>query len=189
MLSPQFHISSVPSTLDKEFYSIVQQTGKPTSIKKGKLLIKQNTHASFFFYIISGVFKTYFSIADKQYIIGFTFTGDVDCCPSALLSGESNNFNIEAVTDSEVLLCDMREFMSACSETQYEAIITNYLVKYIRVLENRMAASISLTAEQRYQELLKKQPNEVQQIPLKDIAAYLGITVERLSRIRQKHKS
>lgn len=45
---------------------------------------------------------------------------------------------------------------------------------------------LKLTAEQRYLELLKRQPSIIQRTPQKHIASYLGITPESFSRIRKK---
>lgn len=42
------------------------------------------------------------------------------------------------------------------------------------------------TAEQRYIDLLEKEPNLVQRTPQKHLASYLGITTQSLSRIRKK---
>jgi len=42
------------------------------------------------------------------------------------------------------------------------------------------------TAEQRYIDLLEKQPNLIQRTPQKHIASYLGVTTQSLSRIRRK---
>ncbi len=187
-LSPAFHLHLSDSNTEKKFHEYVKLIGKPKSFKKGRVIIRQGASPSFFFYINSGVFKTYFTANDRQYIIGFTFAGDVDCCPSSLLSDKPNNFSIEAVTDSEVLICELRDFRNACTEQEYLLLINALLVKYLGVVENRMADSISLTAEQRYRQLLKMQQDKIKQISLKNIAAYLGITLERLSRIRKKIK-
>ncbi len=45
---------------------------------------------------------------------------------------------------------------------------------------------LTLTAEERYLSLLDKQPNIIQRTSQKQIASYLGITTQSLSRIRQK---
>jgi len=45
---------------------------------------------------------------------------------------------------------------------------------------------LTLTAEERYLKLLKKQPKIVQRTPQKIVASYLGITPESFSRIRKK---
>ena len=52
--------------------------------------------------------------------------------------------------------------------------------------KKRIHASISLTAEERYQELSKNYPDLLQRFPQNMIASYLGISAETLSRIRKK---
>lgn len=188
MLSPGFDIHRSVSKTEKKLLESIKLIGKPKSFKKGQTIIRQGAYPSFFFFIISGVFKTYFTVSSKEYIIGFTFAGDVDCCPSSLLSDKPNNFSIEAMTDSQVLICELKDFRKACTEQEYMLLINALLVKYLGVIESRMADAISLTAEQRYKQLLQLQPEEIKQIPLKSIAAYLGISLERLSRIRKKLK-
>lgn len=50
--------------------------------------------------------------------------------------------------------------------------------------QRRLHASINHTAEQRYEELIKKYPEFLQRFPQHIIASYLGIAKETLSRIR-----
>lgn len=155
-------------------------------VKKGETIIRYRAHPSFFFYIESGAFKTSIRQKDKTYILGFTFEGDIDCCPASLLKGMANNFAIEAVLDSKVLICELKDFQKACSPQKYAGIFNNIMANYISILENRVIETLSLTAEQRYRNLLQQQPFLIERIPLSQLAAYLGITPERLSRIRRK---
>jgi CRP-like cAMP-binding protein len=60
-------------------------------------------------------------------------------------------------------------------------LVTNYAI-----LHERMLGMIKLTAEQRYLKLLHKYPDIFQNVPLKIIASYLGITDTSLSRIRKE---
>ena len=186
MISPEFLFSNIPEKQSSYFLSIIHTIGKEKSIKKGETIIRNGSHPSFFFYIVSGAFKTSIKENDKAYILGFTFEGDLDCCPASLLKGTVNNFAIEAVLDSKVLICKLTDFQKACSPKKYSVITNNILTNYISILENRVIEIISLTAEQRYKKLLQQQPTVIKNIPLFHIAAFLGITQERLSRIRKK---
>jgi CRP-like cAMP-binding protein len=60
-------------------------------------------------------------------------------------------------------------------------LITNYAH-----LKKRMLGMIKDTAENRYLHLMAQQPEIFQQVPLKIIASYLGITDTSLSRIRKE---
>lgn len=55
-----------------------------------------------------------------------------------------------------------------------------YLLKQKQLIELQ-----TLTAEERYLQLLQKQPNIIRRTPVRHIASYLGITPESLSRIRK----
>lgn len=191
MFTPSFDIIQGNKTISgaEFFYSIIHQIGEPKKIEKGKAVIRFGSPATYFYYIKSGVFKNSLVINDKTYILGFAFPGDVDGCPTGLLKSGKNNFTIEAITDAEVLICEMADFKKACSEADYYKIINNVLVHYLTVVEKRLMEAISQTAEKRYHQLIKDYPEKVKQIPLSQLAAYLGVTKERLSRIRQKKRN
>lgn len=186
MISPEFLYSNLTEKQSAYFFSIIQKIGKEKDIEKGQTIIRNGSHPSFFFYIISGAFKTFIERNDKPYILGFTFEGDIDCCPTSLLKGIANNFSIQAVMDSKVLICDFKDFQKACSPEKYSSITNNIMANYISILENRTIEAISLNAEERYKKLLLQKSKVLDKIPLSHIAAYLGISVERLSRIRKK---
>jgi CRP-like cAMP-binding protein len=186
MISPEFLYSNIPEKQSKYFLSIIRKIGKEKSVKKGEAVIRYNSNPSFFFYIINGAFKTSVKKDDKNYILGFTFEDDIDCCPTSLLKGIANNFSIEAIMDSTILICELRDFQRACSPQKYSSITNNIMANYISILENRVVEAISLTAEQRYKKMLLQPHLQIEKIPLFYIAAYLGISQERLSRIRKK---
>lgn len=189
MISPEFLYGSILQKQSTYFYKIIQKIGKERLFKKGETIIRFGAYSSFFIYIISGVCKTSIVRNDKSYILGFTFEGDIDCCPTSLLKGIANNFSIEAVSESRILICDWKDFQKACSAKKYSSITNNILANYVYILENRVVENMSLTAEERYKKLLLQQHTATQTIPLIQIAAYLGITQERLSRIRRKIKA
>lgn len=188
MISPEFLFSNIPEKQSKYFFSIIQKIGKEKFIAKGEKIIRQGSYPSFFFYIVEGVFKTSISNNDKDYILGFTFEGDIDCCPASLLKGMANNFAIEAVIDSKVLVCDLKNFEKACTGEKFYSITNNIISNYVSILEHRVIETLSLTAEQRYKKILVQHPRQIEKIPLLQIASYLGITQEGLSRIRKKLK-
>ncbi|HZY80985.1 MAG TPA: Crp/Fnr family transcriptional regulator, partial [Cyclobacteriaceae bacterium] len=51
--------------------------------------------------------------------------------------------------------------------------------------QQRIIASISQTAEEQYMAFIKKYPSLEQRIPQHQVASYLGITPETISRIRR----
>jgi len=66
--------------------------------------------------------------------------------------------------------------------TFYEAA----LQKNAAAKNQRIVSALSATAEERYNDFLKKYPSLIQRVPQHMIASYLGISPETLSRIRKK---
>jgi|SRR4030095_13243386 CRP-like cAMP-binding protein len=93
----------------------------------------------------------------------------------------------QAVEVSE-LICINRDDFETCMATS-EAFRSTFVMKtqtaYIKALE-RSARDKSESAEEKYLRMLKEYPQIIQRVPHYDVAAYLGITAESLSRIRRK---
>ena len=186
MFSPEFELSNSNLPGSKNFYTVIQEIGKHKIIPKGKILIRMGSHATTIFYVKKGAFKTVVRTAHKDYILAFTFEDDIECCPSALMNNHTNNFDVLAITNSEVISCEIEDFKKYAGAEECQNFTLSILRHYSIFLENQIIASLSLTAEERYRRLLLQQPEKIKQIPLSLIASYLGITIERLSRIRKK---
>lgn len=75
-------------------------------------------------------------------------------------------------------LYENSEFGSRIGRIAAESLFIHKQAQQIELLNK--------TAEQRYRQLLEKEPHVVRRVPLKYIASYLGINAESLSRIRKK---
>ncbi|HJS54398.1 MAG TPA: hypothetical protein VJ765_07645, partial [Chitinophagaceae bacterium] len=89
--------------------------------------------------------------------------------------------------DSEILLTEIDSIQKVAENipgfaSSYEAA----LQKSAAAKNQRIVLSLSATAEERYDDFLKKYPSLVQRVPQHMIASYLGISPETLSRIRKK---
>jgi CRP-like cAMP-binding protein len=93
----------------------------------------------------------------------------------------------QALEDSE-LICigrdDFEKWMTG-SEAFRSRFSSKTQTAYIKTLE-RAAKDKSENAEEKYLRLLREFPQVMQRVPHYDVAAYLGITAESLSRIRRK---
>jgi len=173
------------------FQSLVNklvELGMRIEIKAGENLITEGYNCDFFFYIESGKFRTFRFLEDKEITIGFTFNGDLDTCPYSYYNNQPSKDTIQALSDGVVIKIyrDQLEQVANNEHVLYEFI--NFMQSsYIETLIQRFIEFKADTAETRYLNMLKKQPNELHGIPLQYLASYLGISKERLSRIRKKH--
>jgi CRP-like cAMP-binding protein len=72
------------------------------------------------------------------------------------------------------------------SNLQIINFIRAVIEEYAQFLEDRLFNSQFMSAMERYELLLKHQPQALQRVPLTYIASYLGISRETLSRLRGK---
>jgi len=163
----------------------------PKKVNKGEFLLREGEMTKYSVFVASGCLRTY-TIDDegKEHILQFSpenwWTGDM-----SFKSNVPSQCFIDALEDSEVLLTELpsiqklNEYIPAAAAF-YQAA----LQKSVAAKNQRIVASLSATAEERYDDFLKKYPSLIQRVPQHMIASYLGITPETLSRIRkqQLHK-
>jgi CRP/FNR family transcriptional regulator, anaerobic regulatory protein len=145
------------SEREKYFYFILQGSG-------GIMLFQNNNYLCIDLCYENDFFGDYFSFITNQ-----ATDLEVICFePSILFRIDKQNFEFLAKTEYGRMICQI------ASESMY-------ILKQTQQIE-----LLSKTAEQRYLEMLEKQPNIIQRTPNKYIASYLGITPESFSRIRKK---
>jgi CRP-like cAMP-binding protein len=150
-------------------------------------IIKPNSQAERYGYFIlsgsGGVFvwkENNYVCLDLMY--EDTFFGDY----MSLITGEISPLETIALENSEMLRIS-KENIDKLKKTPMGMFI--FLISAETTFVDKQKQQIDLllkTAEQRYRELLDKQPNLIQRTPQKHIASYLGITTQSLSRIRKK---
>ena len=156
-------INNYIKSLDNDTLTVLQNISTDKKFKKGDLLLRQN------------------EICGKSYLIISDFARD-----SYTLQQPSREF-IEALTDVSVSITHYQAFQDA--KTKYPKLLALDLMLaeyYGMGLENRLFQFHTMTATDRYLEIINKSPHIIQTISLTIIASYLGISLETLSRIRAK---
>ncbi|WP_159799787.1 Crp/Fnr family transcriptional regulator [Flavobacterium sp. MK4S-17] len=186
-INPKNDLDILSDTSVIKLVALLKDNGTEVTVKPGEAAIREGQVCDFFFFVQSGSFRTYRYINDKEVIIGFSFKGDIDTAPYAFITNSHSTETIEAITQSSIIKVH-RSTLDALTETHpgIKSFTLNMLVHYIEVLVRRHIEFKTYTAEQIYRTLYDRQPDEVHNIPLKFIASYLGISQERLSRIRSK---
>lgn len=106
---------------------------------------------------------------------------------AGLLHQEANLEQIAAVTDTRLWVVGREDFMHLVQTLPNGWRMLAQLLAYqIGCMEASRRDALLLTAGERYQQLLAKEPQLLQQAPLHHIAQVLGITPQHLSRLRRK---
>lgn len=156
--------------------------------KKRDVILKEGDYCLFEGFVLNGCFKVYYLNENgTEQTLYFAVEGwwitDID----SLINDVPSILNIEALQDSEVLMISKKD-----KEHLYETM--PQIEKLFRVMNQRASVALQRrilsltgkTADKRYLEFLEKYPGLEQQLTQQQVASYLGITHEFLSKIRKK---
>ncbi len=159
-------------------------------IKKKQFLLHENQIAKDVAFVTSGCLRSY-SIDQNgfEHILQFAPENWWITDMYSVISQKESNLNIDALMDSEMYLLSRENQLKLFDEIPQ-------LERYFRILtENALVSSqkrlidgLSLTAKQRYQSFCKIYPTLINDLPQKQIAAYIGVTPEFLSKLRSDFK-
>ena len=180
-------INNYIKSLDNETMNAIQSISSDKKYKKGDLLLRQNEICRKSYLIISGIVRKYYLTDGKEITTEIYFENDLAVSfDSYTLQQPSREF-IEALTDVTVSITQYQAFQDAKSKYPKLLTLDLMLAEYYGMwVEHKLFQLHTLTATERYLEILNKSPHIIQTIPLTIIASYLGISLETLSRIRAK---
>ncbi|MEJ7559627.1 MAG: Crp/Fnr family transcriptional regulator [Pedobacter sp.] len=161
---------------------------KTRQVKKGQLILKRGQIAYQYFFIKSGVLRFFFGEFEEQLTAWIVFPNEFFTEISSLSPQKPTRFNIEAVEDTELLyidMADMEKLYKQLPAWQEFGRIT-WEAMAVRMIDQILNFQ-TLSAEERYLDLISN-AKVTQTVPVKQIASYLGITPNALSRIRKNIK-
>jgi CRP-like cAMP-binding protein len=159
----------------------------PKKLRKRQYFLQEGEVCKYLGFVVKGAMRQY-SVDGKgnEHIIRLSienwWTGDRESFTMLTPS----LYYIDAWEESELLITTQTD-LSTLNEIPAFIETKNRLDEnHAFALQRRLYASISLPAEQRYEELTNTYPEFVERFPQHIIASYLGITKETLSRVRNK---
>ncbi|MFN6397613.1 MAG: Crp/Fnr family transcriptional regulator [Bacteroidota bacterium] len=164
------------------------ETCKIKSIAKGTILLRQGEICKIGFKVITGCLKSYvLDDTGKEHIMQFAPEGWIITDMNSLFNNVPSDIIIEAIEDSEVYWIES-EMLNIWGNASKEVLIEQIkmLRRNIITANKRTRMLLSSTSEERYNDFIQTYPSLTQRLPLKLIAAYIGITPEYLSEIRRK---
>ncbi len=174
--------------LQKDAYLDLEERLLKKSLKKKEYLIEEGKTIKYLPFIKDGLLVNYrLDAKGNTHVIQIRYTGTWLGDLSSFFSSSPTHFNIQAFQNTELLLINHETF-------EYISKKHPIYEKYFRIgIQNAYNQTLnqvynihSKSAEKRYEELLKKIPSIIDDIPHYMIASYLGIQPQSLSRIRNQ---
>lgn len=171
----------------EELESIIP-TFKKISFSKGDYLLNEGNTENHYWFIESGFVRSYVLDTEGHDITtNFYAMGDIVIDWSSFFLRNPTRENIQALTDCVCWQLDFDTFQKLFHSIQsFREQGRTTLVNSYFSLKKQSISMIADQAKDRYVRLMKEKPHIVQNISLKHIATYLGITDTSLSRIRKE---
>jgi len=161
---------------------------KHKKIRKRQYLVQEGDIARFEYFVNEGCLRT-FHTDDKgmehnvQFSIEDWWTGDM----YSFLTQTPGKYNIVAIEDSDLFSIDSEALELLYTKVpKFERFFRHLLQNAFVALQERILSGMSESAEERYLNFRKKYSEMDKRIPQNQIASFLGITPESLSRIRKQ---
>ena len=159
--------------------------------QKNAYLCQEGEVERYFYFITKGVQRIFFLKPDGyEHVMGFSYDGNFSGVADSFLGQKKSNLYLQALTLSEALVIDYSALNNLFD--QYKVWERWGRIFFTQILIGRAQREIemlTLSAEERYQLFVDRQPAILQQIPQKQLASYLGMTPETFSRLRNKARS
>ncbi|MDA6068400.1 Crp/Fnr family transcriptional regulator [Flavobacterium sp. AC] len=157
-------------------------------IQKNQMILSEGEICNFEGYILEGCFKIFYQEDNiKEHILYFAVEDWWVLDIGSFVSGTPSKLNIQALEDSKVIMISKEQKERLYQEIpKTERLFRLMNQKALESIQLRMISMLNKTADKRYVEFKNKYPTLEQRIPQHQIAAYLGISHEFLSKIRRK---
>lgn len=156
-------------------------------IEKRKSILNGGETCNTFTSVVSGIIRMY-GVDDKGFEHNIQFAAENDWIAdiSSFYRSKPSQLNIETLEASKVLQIQQKDLYLLFEEIPkinriFKVVIENNYIE----LQNRVLQNFSSTAEQRYLDFMEQYPSLSNRLPNTQIASYLGITPEFLSKIRK----
>jgi CRP-like cAMP-binding protein len=160
----------------------------PKKIRRRQFLLQAGDVCKSLAFVSNGCLRSY-SVDNKgeEHIVQFAIEDWWISDMKSFLTNQPSTYNIDALEDSELLLIDkVSQDKLCCAIPKFEHYFRMLLESNSSAAQLRISDFISSSAEDRYLNFLKTYPKLVQRVPQSQIASYLGITPQSLSRIRKE---
>ncbi|WP_034762924.1 Crp/Fnr family transcriptional regulator [Chryseobacterium gregarium] len=187
MIQPLIEYFKKYLPLNSEEINLLSERIKSRKIKRKQMILQEGFVCKHYTFIEKGCFKMY-GIDEKgtEHNLRFAAENDWVADLGSFYSEKPSKLFIEAIEPSIIMQIEKRDliylFMNSPKfDRNFRVIVEEKFIE----LQNRLLQNFSSNAEQRYLEFLEQYTELASRLPNAQIASYLGITPEFLSKIRK----
>ena len=157
---------------------------------KGDFLLHQGVHEMEQYFIVAGILKRVVANAEgKEMILRFADENDMETSYAAWRLTTPTPYSIVCVTKVRVAKLPLPHWVEFME--RHAALKKSFELEVMRLMSEIMAHTITLhllDATGRVHRFMRKHPELFDRIPKKELASYLNLSAETLSRLKKRGK-
>lgn len=184
LLTLRHNIESAVNFSDDEFEQIAFSF-KPKLIRKNQILLQEEDICKHDYFVVKGALRQYHVHNQKEWVNQFAFEGWWISDWYSMLNSSPSCFYIDALADSEILQIEKSALNLLFEKMpKFDRFYRIIFQKAFSAQQKRIAF-MQKSAEDRYEEFVTIYGKFEQDVSQAQIASYLGITRESLSRLKK----
>lgn len=182
-----FAVFNAIHPLSEELKSAIINNSHVAQVKRKTTLLSAGENSNTIYFIVAGGARVYYLDKDgKQTNTWFLFENELLISVYGFFTGQPSFEYIETLEDASLIVVKRDKLDEMYLQFMEFNFIGRKLTEYYYIRNEIQANDLRmLSAKQRYEQLLKRNPQLFQRVSLGHIASYLGISQETLSRIRK----
>jgi CRP-like cAMP-binding protein len=180
------YIAQFAALSKAETQAIIENLNVQT-FKKGAVLLREGQYSPLCYFILKGCIRQYYLVDGEEKTTHFYSEGEPVSPYVGIFKRAPSKYYLSCVEDTVVSVGtpeDEKAFLQKFPK--FETICRISTEEEIGKSQETVASLIINSPEERYLNLLKTRPHLLERVPQYQIASYLGLTPESLSRLRKR---
>ncbi len=166
---------------------LIDQYFVEKTLKKKEFLLQDNTVCKFIAFIAGGSIRHFHVKEGDEKTCDISFDNSWVTDYQSFTHSSIAKMNLQAMENTTVFLITKQDLSQLYNECSKYETFGRLMAENVAQRATEIAMSLSADKpEERFQNLIKTQPDLFQRVPQKYIANFLGISPESLSRIRNR---
>ncbi|PDZ64561.1 cyclic nucleotide-binding protein [Bacillus cereus] len=178
------------TTLSEEEQHIILSELQIEEYKKGTVLLRQGDVPSKCYFVLKGCIRQYcIDETGKEVTSNFYTEEQAIAKFNHHKQDKSSPHTLTCLEDCLVVVGNLHSEKDMYKKYSQLEEMTRQMIEYnFGEVQEELSLFIASTPEERYKSLLQKRPHLINRVPQYQLASYLGITPESLSRIKKRLK-
>lgn len=173
------------STMTHDELDLLESILVPMKFAKNEMILKEGDTCTNIYWVVKGLVRQFYYKNEKELTEYMATENCIVMCIESLFLEQPTRLQIKAIEPTVMIAMPKADLEAVAMKSVNIQILYRKILEESLILSQHHADMLRFeSAQDRYQKLVKNQPQLVLRAPLVYIASYLQMTPETLSRVR-----